>query len=184
MLYCKNCGAELPEKAVYCPRCGAPVAAEAVTAIPSTAASTSQEVSGFHLALWGERFVAWLIDVIILGIVVGILGIFAWFSSASLVWWSGWPRWFPFFNFGGSGIVYFLYWLIMDGVYGQSLGKMVMHLRVARLDGTHVNMVQAAIESVGKAFILPLDLILGWIFYPRKKQRLFNYISETTVIRE
>ncbi len=182
MPYCKNCGAELPEKAVYCPRCGAPVATESVAAISSPAAP--QIGSSPHRALWGERFVAWLIDVIILGIVVGILGIFAWFSSASLVWWSGWPNWFPFFNFGGSGIIYFLYWLIMDGVYGQSLGKMVMHLRVTRLDGNHINMGQAALESVGKAFILPLDLILGWILYPGQKQRLFNNISVTTVIRE
>jgi hypothetical protein len=36
---------------------------------------------------------------------------------------------------------------------------------------------------VGKAFLLPLDLLLGWILYPRRRQRLFNHISETIVIK-
>jgi hypothetical protein len=39
-------------------------------------------------------------------------------------------------------------------------------------------MGQAAVESVGKAFLLPLDCLLGWIL------RIFNYLSETIVIRE
>jgi uncharacterized RDD family membrane protein YckC len=182
MPYCKNCGSELPEKAVYCPKCGAPVTLEPVSTVASP--STSPMTSGPNRALWGERFVAWLIDFVIIAIITGVLGVFSWLAAASFVWWSGWPIWFPFFNFGWSGIIYFIYWLLMDGIYGQSLGKMIMHLRVTRLDGSRINMGQAALEAVGKAFILPLDLILGWLLYPGRRQRLFNYISETTVIRE
>jgi uncharacterized RDD family membrane protein YckC len=44
-------------------------------------------------------------------------------------------------------------------------------------------MAQAALESVGKAFLLPLDLILGWILHPRKRQRILNYLSGTIVLR-
>jgi hypothetical protein len=40
------------------------------------------------------------------------------------------------------------------------------------------------LETVGKAFLLPLDVLLGWIFYPKRRQRLFNYISETIVVKE
>ena len=179
MPYCKNCGNQLQPDAKFCSRCGAPVTtveqAEPSAAGPSAA-------SGLKIAYWGERFVAWLIDVIILGLVVGLLGLITWFGFGSFSWWSGWPSWVPFFNW--SGIVYFLYWFLMDGAYGQSLGKMIMHLRVARLDGSRMNIGQAALESVGKAFILPLDILLGWILYPRRRQRLFNYLSETIVIRE
>jgi uncharacterized RDD family membrane protein YckC len=139
---------------------------------------------GLKLAFWGERFVAWLIDVIILGVIVGLLGLFAWFASGSLTWWSNWPGWLPFFNFNLGGAIYFLYWMLMEGAYGQSLGKMIMHLRVTRLDGHPIGMSNAALESVGKAFLLPLDVLLGWIFYPKRRQRLFNYLSETVVIRE
>jgi hypothetical protein len=51
------------------------------------------------------------------------------------------------------------------------------------LDGSEIGMGKAALESVGKAFLLPLDCILGWILYPRRRQRIFNYISETIVIK-
>ncbi len=72
----------------------------------------------------------------------------------------------------------------MEGTYGQSLGKMIMHLKVTRLDGSRIGMDTAAVESLGKAFLLPLDLIVGWIFYPNKRQRLFNNLSGTIVVHE
>jgi len=180
MPYCNKCGNELPEGAKYCPVCGTTVSMEeapAASAVP--AAPAAPEVSGLKLAFWWERFVAWVIDAVIVGAIVGILGLFAWF--ASITWWSGWPGWIPFFNF--NGIFLFLYWLFMDGTYGQSFGKMVMRIKVTRLDGSQIGMGNAALESVGKAFLLPLDVLLGWILYPRRRQRLFNHISETIVIK-
>jgi uncharacterized RDD family membrane protein YckC len=89
----------------------------------------------------------------------------------------------PFFNFGSGGVIYFIYWTFMEGAYGQSFGKMVMRIKVTRADGSPIGMMYAALESVGKAFLLPLDLLLGWILYPRRRQRIFNYISETIVIK-
>ncbi len=41
----------------------------------------------------------------------------------------------------------------------------------------------AVIESFGKAFLLPLDVILGWIFTNNKRQRIFNRASNTIVIK-
>jgi len=174
MPYCQKCGNELPEGAKYCPVCGTAMPMEEAPAAPAVPAAP--EASGLVLALWWERFVAWLIDAFIIGAVVGILGLFV-----SLSWWSGWPIWIPFFNF--NGVFLFLYWLFMDGTYGQSFGKMVMRIKVTRLDGSQISMGNAALESVGKAFLLPLDCILGWILYPRRRQRIFNYISETIVIK-
>ncbi len=176
MPYCKKCGNELSADAKFCPKCGTPV--EVAYAAPVAPGS------GLRLALWGERFVAWLIDAIILGIILGALSLFTWFSVGNFTWWANWPGWVPFFNFNVGGVIYFVYWMLMDGAYGQSLGKMVMHLRVTRLDGNSINMGQAALESAGKAFFLPLDVLLGWIFYPRRKQRIFSYLAETVVIRE
>jgi uncharacterized RDD family membrane protein YckC len=93
------------------------------------------------------------------------------------------PTWVPFVDFGLSNVVQFLYWMLMEGAYGQSLGKMLMRIKVARLDGSPINMGQAALQSLGKAFLLPLDCLLGWILYPRRRQRLFNYLSETVVVK-
>jgi uncharacterized RDD family membrane protein YckC len=133
------------------------------------------------LALWSERFIAWLIDVIIIGIFVGLLELLTWFAWEPF---SFWPSWFPFINFGSGGIIYFLYWTLMEGIYGQSIGKMVMRIRVTRLDGSKIGFGYAALESVGKAFLLVLDLIIGWVLYPRRKQRAFNYLSETIVVQD
>ena len=71
----------------------------------------------------------------------------------------------------------------MEGIYGQSIGKMVMKIRVTQLGGARTDLVHAAIGSIGKAFLLPIDCIVGWIMYPTKKQRLFNYLSETIVVK-
>jgi uncharacterized RDD family membrane protein YckC len=175
---CKNCGNELSENAKFCPKCGTPVVTQEATVAP-------ESTSGLKLAFWGERFVAWLIDIAIIDFALLVLGVvFFWGNPLSLlnngvgIWWSG------LFNVSSSGVIFFLYWLFMDGAYGRSIGKMVMRLRVTRLDGKPITFVQSAIESVGKAFLLPLDVLLGWILYPKRRQRIFNYLSETVVIRE
>jgi hypothetical protein len=48
-----------------------------------------------------------------------------------------------------------------------------------------VDMVSAALESIGKAsfLLLPIDCLVGWIFYSGKNQRLFNYVSNTKVVK-
>jgi uncharacterized RDD family membrane protein YckC len=180
MPYCKKCGAELPEGASYCPKCGAAVTMQEVPAVTTMPTATAPK-----LASWGERFVAWLIDVVIIGIVEVIIGLLMWsfvVQPSTLL--LGWPSYIPFFNFGLGGVIYFLYWTLLEGAYGQSFGKMAVRIKVTRLNGSPIDMMRAALESVGKAFLLPLDCLLGWILYPRRRQRIFNYLSETIVIRE
>jgi uncharacterized RDD family membrane protein YckC len=161
MPYCRKCGAQLPEGAIYCPNCGAAV----------------EMRSQLVLASWGDRFIAWLIDVIIIGIFL------------SFITWPGYllipylPRWLPFVEFGFSNIVHFLYWMFMEGYGGQSIGKIVMRIKVTQLDGRAADLGQAAIESLGKAFLLPIDVLIGLIFYQEYKQRLFSYLSNTIVVR-
>lgn len=177
MPYCQKCGFALSEEAKFCPVCGATVSIE------QTQVASSPIESGLKLAHWWERFIAWLIDSVIIGMLVGILGLFNLLVGQSFTWWSGWPSWMPFFNFNLSGLILFIYWLLMDGTYGQSFGKMVMRIKITRLDGQEISMGNAALESIGKAFLLPLDCLLGWILYPKRRQRIFNYISETIVVK-
>lgn len=168
MPYCKHCGSKLPDDALFCPNCGAKV---------------SPISSKLELASWGERIVAYLIDIIILGLIIIPI------TSILILPWR--------FMMGGLGMnflgisvsfsltnaVSFLYWTFMEGVYGQSLGKMALKIKVVRADDKPMDIVTAAIESLGKAFLLPIDLILGLILYPQKQQRLFNYISNTIVVK-
>lgn len=169
MSYCKYCGFKLPEDAAYCPSCGAPV--------PQEIRKPRLELAG-----WGERIVAYIIDMIILGLIITpIVSIFLWpwaYLTGVFRW-----NWNLFAGFGLSNIVSFLYWTFMEGLYGQSIGKMALKIKVVRVDDKPMDITTAAIESIGKAFILPIDLILGLILYPQKQQRLFNYISNTIVIK-
>ncbi|MCS7119715.1 MAG: RDD family protein [Nitrososphaerota archaeon] len=171
MTYCRDCGAQLPEDARYCPICGKAVEHIVTKRIPA--------------ASWGDRFLAWLIDVIIVGIFLSTL--------KSLFLLSIWPIifpiqrliiWIPFSMIGLDNVIYFIYWTLMEGISGQSLGKMVLNLRVTRSDGAPLTLSTAAIESFGKAFMLPLDCLVGWIFYPTRRQRLFNYLSGTIVTKD
>jgi hypothetical protein len=174
--YCKNCGAQLAEDAAFCQECGAPVRAPVAPVVPS--------VPTFRAADWGERFVAWLIDIIVISIFLAptkfLLSFVMWpgftFMPASL-------RWIPFVDFGLDNVIYFLYWMFMEGIYGQSVGKMALNLKVTMMNNKPVDMGSAAVESIGKAFLLPIDCLIGWIIYSGKKQRLFNYVSDTKVVK-
>jgi len=169
MPYCVKCGEKIPEDAAFCPNCGTPV--------------RISEERRLEIADWGERFIAWIIDMIVVGI---FLVPFKWYFALIGLTSIGMPhfmKFIPFVDLGFDNILYFLYWTMMDGIYGQSIGKMMMKLKITRLNGGHVNIGQAAVESIGKAFLLPLDCLIGWILYSNKKQRLFNYISETIVVK-
>jgi uncharacterized RDD family membrane protein YckC/RNA polymerase subunit RPABC4/transcription elongation factor Spt4 len=165
MPFCRNCGNEVSEEAEYCPSCGTVVA------------SADQ-----MLASWGERFIAWLIDLTILSVLLSwmVWPGFYWLPEA---WGTTVPRWIPFVDLGFKNLIYFLYWTILEGTYGQSVGKMVMKIKVVHLDEQALDISKAAYQSIGKAFLLPLDCILGWIQYSSRQQRLFNYLSKTVVVK-
>jgi len=168
MPYCTKCGRKIPQDADFCPYCGAPV---------MTTVKASLEFGD-----WGERFVAWLIDIIVILLFLtpfrcyfrGI-NIFN-FCRVSIIT-------LPSLSIEIDGITLFLYWTILEGIFGQSLGKMIMKLKIVQTNGERITMLQAAVESLGKAFLLPIDCLIGWILYSNKKQRLFNFLSETVVIK-
>jgi len=165
MPFCRNCGNEVSEGAEYCPSCGTVVAS-----------------ADLMLASWGERFVAWLIDMVVLGVLLSWMvwpGVY-WLPEA---WGTIVPNWIPFVDFGFRNIIYFLYWTVLEGTYGQSVGKKVMKIEVVHLNGQAIEIGKAAYQSFGKAFLLPLDCIFGWIQYSSKQQRLFNYLSKTVVVK-
>jgi uncharacterized RDD family membrane protein YckC len=136
-----------------------------------------------YLGKWSTRFWAWLIDfcmiILFLNIVRGIVAP-VWDIPLYL----DIRHWDPF-EFGFQTLFFFLYWTLMEGFQGrgQSIGKMVMNLKVVNRDGTRLHYGAAAIESFGKAFILPLDCLIGWLAMPGTKLRMFNRLSNTVVIK-
>jgi uncharacterized RDD family membrane protein YckC len=120
-------------------------------------------------ASWQDRFWAWIIDALLISILWYLLMYVYDLSATSLT------------AIGYYGILTFLYWTVLEGYRGQSLGKMVLNLIVVGQFGESIGFKDAAIESFGKAFLLPIDCLVGWVALPGSGQRLFNRISDTVV---
>lgn len=148
-----------------------------------------KETSEIILARWSDRFLAWLIDFIIVSIALAVL-----FSAITL------PIWFFYYDNDDmaaarayqsvqplhyiiSSAAFFGYWTYFECTSGQSIGKRVLKIKTVDLSGNRVDVKNAAIESFGKAFLLPIDVILGWIFTNNKRQRVFSRIGNTIVIK-
>jgi uncharacterized RDD family membrane protein YckC len=137
------------------------------------------------LARWTERFIAWLVDFVIVSIGLAIL-----FAILSIPFWYYYAedvdeqfRGPQSYHYLISSIVFFLYWTYFESTTGQSIGKKVMNLKTTNLDGTVAEGKKVALAAFGKAFILPFDVILGWIFTNDRRQRIFNRVSNTLVIK-
>ncbi|MCC7565634.1 MAG: RDD family protein [Methanomicrobiaceae archaeon] len=127
-----------------------------------------------HLARWETRFWAWLIDFLLVSAAVSAV------SGALRGVWTLPPIGMDFVS--ANSLILFAYWTILEGRSGQSIGKMVMNIRVTGRSGEAIGYATAALESAGKAFLLPLDALIGWFAMPGKKLRLFNRLSNTIVI--
>jgi uncharacterized RDD family membrane protein YckC len=145
------------------------------------------------LARWSTRFLAWLVDFIIVNVALGVLfaivAVPIWitgFMSPAMMansgqWWNnvGGP-----FSYAITSLVFFCYWTYMESRHnGQSIGKMLLHIRTTNLEGKTADTKSIAISSFGKAFLLPIDVILGWIFTNDKRQRLLSRAANTIIIK-
>lgn len=130
MAYCSNCGNQISDLATACPQCGA----------TNVAARTGTPFAGFWI-----RFVALLIDGLVLFAVGFILG-------------------GPDSGFLGSTLVGFLYnWLMIGFNDGRTLGKMAMGIRIARPDGSKVDLGTAAARA-GMAIVSGLAIGIGYLW--------------------
>jgi uncharacterized RDD family membrane protein YckC len=120
-------------------------------------------------ACWKDRFWAWLIDVLLVGIL--------WVSFLTISKTTS-------FSPAGLGLLtalLFVYWTALEGYRGQSLGKMLLNIVVVGQEGEKIGFKDSALESLGKAFLLPLDCLVGWVVYKGRGQRAFNKLSNTIV---
>jgi hypothetical protein len=123
------------------------------------------------LSSWEDRFWAWLIDVLLMGILWHRILIVLRMDALSI---------------NGAillAAILFIYWTALEGYRGQSLGKMLFNIVVTGPLGESIRFRDAAVESFGKAFLLPIDCLIGWFALGERRQRLFNRISDTIVIK-
>ena len=82
-----------------------------------------------------------------------------------------------------TSILFFSYWIVLEYKTGQTLGKKIFNLKITSIDGTKPDLISIILSSFGKSFILPLDIILGLIFSNDKRQRIFNKLGRTIIIK-
>jgi uncharacterized RDD family membrane protein YckC len=181
--------------AAFCPFCG-----------DSTGASVPSQVSGpseFDRLTsdsktqehWFIRVVAYIIDWIIVTIVTAvialIIGAIVGFASIAI---SG-PTFANFFVpfsafgvefFGLSGLFFLLYFAFGEVLYGKTIGKSLLGLRVITTDGSRLDLAKTFIRNVSKIYwlLLLLDLIGGFFLKVKPGQRYLDKIANTIVISD
>ena len=134
------------------------------------------------LARWSTRLWAWLIDFIIVTIAIEIIFAIAYAPLAFNQGVQGNPG-LGAVRFAVQSLLFFAYWTYFESTTGQSIGKKLLKIKTTDLAGNIPDIRNIAIQSFGKAFLLPIDAFFGWIFTNEKRQRLFNKASDTIVIR-
>lgn len=139
--------------------------------------------SQIKIARWSDRFFAWLIDYVIVfaGAFVIFFVVFYASNFENLIYDDF--QYESTFEWAPISLVFLGYWIILEYKTGQSIGKMALQLKITNLRGEKANLKEIVISSFGKSFLLPIDIILGWIFTNKKRQRIFNKIGNTIIIK-
>jgi len=133
------------------------------------------------LAKWTDRFFAWLIDFIIISSISTVM-IFALFGTIYYEFdeeglWAENTQYIP------TSILFFGYWIILEYKTGQTIGKKILNLKVICIDGSKADLKGILLGGFGKSFLLPIDVALGWILTNDKRQRIFNKLGDTIIIK-
>ncbi len=199
---CKSCGTPASPGAKFCESCGAlldegmkPVQPETLSQ-PQPEQFGEQQGTGYkgyqapplQYKSVGVRFVAVLIDSIIIGIIGSIValplpGVMVNQETQAIsiptTYWIGVII---------ELIIAFLYFTVLEGRYGQTLGKIALKLKVLKEDGSPISYGDAAIRTILRVideipFIVPYLLGAILIWSSDKKQRLGDRIARTVVVR-
>jgi uncharacterized RDD family membrane protein YckC len=82
-------------------------------------------------------------------------------------------------------IVWFLYYTLLEGRYGQTLGKWFVKIKVVKEDGAPISYGDAAIRTILRIIDGLLDYLVGaiLIWTSDKKQRLGDRLAHTVVVQ-
>jgi uncharacterized RDD family membrane protein YckC len=129
--------------------------------------------------LWGRRFAALIIDIIILTLLMWILSaiLYPLISAAGI---------FNFLNYWIilAALIIIVYFTYMEGKSGSTLGKRMLKLRVKALEG-NLDYKKSFIRNLSKILWVPiiLDLILGFALGD-SNDRFLDKVSRTFVVMD
>jgi uncharacterized RDD family membrane protein YckC len=134
---------------------------------------------------WIYRLIAYVIDSIIIGIVSWVI-LFA--VTLAIVFTD-----FFFFGFAYYGIflaiigvLYLLYYTILDSAWGGTIGKRILGLSVQTVNGTRLSIDKSFIRNISKIFwlFLFLDWLIGIVSTGNKQQKFLDRAAGAVVIQK
>lgn len=126
----------------------------------------------------GRRAVAVIIDMIIFFIIGYIIALFTDDTTSAGYQMEGGPAFLLF-------LLVLLYYVVLEATLGATLGKMLLGIRVAKVDGSSISWSASLIRNV-------LRIVDGFLFYlvgailvwqSPLKQRLGDRIADTVVVQ-
>ena len=198
MAYCASCGRELPQDAAFCPACGKSVSQTVSTATAQGQPRPQMEFDRLMAQpqlqdLWFRRVLAFVIDSVIVGVAVFIIGAIVSVSTglASGVFFpftSGFPS-SSFFSFGFPlpgvfPVFVLLYFVILELAYQRTFGKAMLGLRVVTMNGASLDAGKVLLRNISKVYwvLLLLDLVGGLITPVQTGQKYLDHIAKTNVV--
>ncbi len=129
----------------------------------------------------GPRIGAQIVDGIVLIVLFFLVG-FA--MSGSFTFQYSGAEAYPFL--GAYFLVFFLYYVVLEGYMGQTLGKKLLKIKVVKEDGKACGYGPAFVRTILRIIdALPFLYIIGMILIARsdKKQRLGDSVAKTVVVK-
>ena len=161
-----------------------PAAAPISPAAPKT--ETQPFVGGAPLAGMGDRAIAAVLDTIAIAIVFAPVGMWA-----AVRWGGVTPNGFElqgiaaFFTISILSILWFLYYWLFEGMFGATLGKLVMNVRVRRVDGSNIGIGKSLIRNLLRVIDGIALYLVGFLvaLLSHKRQRLGDHAAGTVVVQ-
>ncbi|HKZ89960.1 MAG TPA: RDD family protein [Thermoplasmata archaeon] len=150
-----------------------------MAALGAPSMPTAIDMIGHNAALqehWIRRVIAAVIDALVVFVGVVFFGVFlVFFASPG---WLSW--WFPFV----IGALFVAYGTVFEGVFGWTIGKRLLSLRVVAIGGM-MDIVRAFIRNISKIHIILLvfDVLIGAATHGDPRQRWLDRFAGTSVTR-
>lgn len=173
---CHKCGALNPWDGLYCVVCG-----QLLVRSAATTPTVNRGITTIYAGFWIRAF-AYIIDQLVIGISLGvifaILGPDIAIQNAHL------------FDLGSPLVrwIWAFMWLyntVLIGLKGQTLGKMILKIRVENVHGEVPGLVSAVLREIPGKIISVMTFYLGfvWAVFDDKKQAWHDKAARTYVVR-
>ncbi len=197
-MFCASCGSPISTGAMFCASCGKPVTAAAVPApvltplgpsfavpAPAGAAPSVEAAAGPRLSGLGRRVIAVILDMFVLLIVFGVAGMW------TAVRWGGVTS--SGFNLTGVPALIviglellfaFLYYWLLEGLAGATLGKGIVGVRVRTLSGGPCSLGASLVRNLLRIIDALFVYLVGFLVavFSKKRQRLGDHVAHTVVV--